>query len=60
MSNEKMLQEILENQAIIYAKLIKIEDKLKGTTSTSNKVADAVRAFENLRNDVKRAHSNES
>lgn len=58
MSNKELLKEIIENQAIIYAKLLKIEDKLKSTSSTSNKVSDAVKAFENLRDDVKRAHQN--
>lgn len=56
MDNEKLLREIIENQAIIYAKLLKIEDKLKGTSSTSNKVSEAVKAIETLRTDVKRAH----
>lgn len=59
MSNEKLLKEILENQAVIYAKLLQIEDRLKNVSSTSNRVAEAVKAFNNLRADVQQAHTTE-
>jgi hypothetical protein len=48
-TNEDLLKEILQNQHIIYAKLLKIEDKMKETSSTSDRVKEAGQDLEKLR-----------
>ena len=48
-TNNNLLNEILQNQHIIYAKLLKIEDKMKGTFSTSDHVKEAGQDLEKLR-----------
>jgi hypothetical protein len=48
-TNNTLLNEVLQNQHIIYAKLLKIEDKMKGVTSTSDRVKEAGQDLEKLR-----------
>jgi len=48
-TSEILLKEILHNQHIIYAKLLKIEDKMKRTSSTSDHVKEAGQELEKLR-----------
>ena len=54
---KKLLEEVLNNQALIYARIIELEKSQRGSSATHHYVPDAISEMKNLKRDNAQALS---